>query len=221
MKEEAFEKEIMDFVDGQIEQISNKEAAQIGHDLKHIMSDLKSLPLENIHSSTDKKINDFIQGIDKKKHPIIKLKKWWPLLAAAASIALLISVFNSGDKLRNDYQLLVSNPDKLTFIYGLYEKKLTSSDIAWLNKALKNEMNPNIKVTIVDLLNNYQYRLDADFIQQLENESTPSVQMALLNTLEEIQYDDLNNNLLAFTKRNDLDNMVWSKAKEILSRSTN
>ncbi|MBT8219375.1 MAG: hypothetical protein KJP00_06110 [Bacteroidia bacterium] len=221
MKEELFEKDIMDFVDGKAKDISNEEAALIGHDLKQIVYDLKSMPLEKVPTTTDKSINDFIKGIPQQKQSILRLNKWWPVMVAAASFALLILVFNQGNSLQDDYQILASNPDKLNFIYKLNEKELNGSDIAWLNSELKKENNPNIKVTIVDLLNNYQSKLDNDFIRQLEDESTPSVQMALLNTLEEIQYEDLNNDLWAFTERKNLDNMVKSKASSILSKSTN
>ena len=94
---------------------------------------------------------------------------------------------------------------------------MSTKDIDWLKTELTDNISPNIKVTIVDLLTNYQSKLDIEFYNNLQYESIPSVQMALLNTLENSESDDFTNELVAFSQRSDLDNTVRQKAKQILS----
>jgi hypothetical protein len=83
---------------------------------------------------------------------------------------------------------------------------------------LNKDISPNLKVTIIDLLANYQLQLDRDFFNTLQFESIPSVQMALLNIFESSKHIDLSQELISVSSRQDLDIMVKQKAKEILSK---
>jgi hypothetical protein len=138
-------------------------------------------------------------------------------VAVAASLIILFYAFLYKGETQKDYQLLDSNFDKLSFIYDLNKRQLSKDEIVWLEEELKTNVHPNIKVTIVDLLNNYHSLLDGDFVKCLHKENTPSVQMAVLNTLENLNNIDFYGELLAFSKRSDLDITVKSKALELLS----
>ena len=160
---------------------------------------------------------DLLMKKVKNVKSVLTLKRWLPYVMAAASVMVLFFVFNNNKGFENDYRALNSNPEKLSFIYNLNEQQLSTEDIDWLKAELTNDINPNIKVTIVDLLANYQSKLDNEFYNNLQYESIPSVQMALLNTLENSESDDFTNELLAFSQRRDLDNTVRQKVKQILS----
>jgi hypothetical protein len=218
MKEDQLDKEIMDYLDGVSNKPVNEEVSEQGEELKQILSELKGIPHEKVSPATDAKFYTFLEEKNTYSKPIIKFKAWWPYLTAAASIIILFFMFtNSINGFEYDYRKLLSNPDRLGFIYELNKQQLSSEDISWLKSELKNEINPNIKVTIVDLLANYQSKLDNEFYNSLQSESIPSVQMALLNSLESSEHIDFVNELLVFNQRKDLDKTVRQKVKNILS----
>ena len=215
MNNNQFDKELMDYLDGISEDaVNNKDLQDEAKDLKQILSDLKSLPLEMVDPTVDKKLKVFIEKQSNIKQPIVR--KLWPYVVAA-SIILLVFMLSRSESFEIEYQKLSTNPERLSFIYNLNSENLNEKDIDWLKRELQNDISPNIKVTIVDLLADYQSEIDQDFYNLLQFESIPSVQMALLNMLESSAHIDITEQIIALRNRQDLDIMVQQKANEILS----
>jgi len=217
MTDDQIDKEIMDYLDGNSTILSNKYALDQANELVYLLSELSQQPLRDVASSTDKKVYDFIKRKRTNPEKVFRIRNWFPHVAVAASLIILFYAFLYKGETQKDYQLLDSNFDKLSFIYDLNKRQLSKDEIVWLEEELKTNVHPNIKVTIVDLLNNYHSLLDGDFVKCLHKENTPSVQMAVLNTLENLNNIDFYGELLAFSKRSDLDITVKSKALELLS----
>lgn len=217
MKENQIDEELMDYVEGVSKNATNEKIRIQGEELKDIIICLKEIPLEIVSSETDERMYKFIENRSAQLIPVINLKRWVPIFTAAASIIILLLVFYSNKSFKDDYQKLSSNPDKLSFIYDMNNLVLSSADIDWLKEELKNEKNPNIKVTIIDLLSKDRSKLDKDVFNNLQYESIPTVQMALLNTLEASENIIFTTELLSFSQRNDLDASVEQKIKDILS----
>ena len=217
MKENQNDKKLMDYVDGISDNVPDENLRIQGEELKMIVAGLKDLPYHTISSETDKKIYQFIAEKNADPKPVIKMKSWLIFLTACTSIILFLLFLSGGNSLKEDYQKLSSNPEKLRFIYALNDQVLSSTDIEWLQEELRNENNPNIKVTIIDLLANDHMRIDQDFFNNLQKESIPTVQMALLNSLENSENEIVINELRSFSQRKDLDASVRLKANEILS----
>ena len=217
MKEDLLDKEIMDYIDGVTVEATNEEAYAEAKHLIKMISELKEIPLQNVRPEADERFYRFIDKKIENVKSVSTLKRLLPYIIAAASVIVLFFVFPNNKGFEVDYRALNSNPEKLSFIYNLNEQQLSTKDIEWLKTELTDNISPNIKVTIVDLLTNYQTKLDIEFYNNLQYESTPSVQMALLNTLENSESDDFTNELVAFSQRRDLDNTVRQKAKQILS----
>ena len=217
MKEDQFDKDIMDYIDGVSSEVTNKDAYEQAKHLKQIVISLKEIPLQSVSRIADDRFYQFIAEKSTNVRSVLTLKQWLPFVMAAASIIILFVVLNNYKGFEDDYRALSSNPEKLSFIYNLNEQQLRTKDIDWLTAELKNEISPNIKVTIVDLLANYQSKLDNEFYNSLQSESIPSVQMALLNSLESSENIDFSNELLVFNQRKDLDKTVRQKVKNILS----
>ncbi len=217
MKENQNDKELMNYIDEVSNNLANEKLRSQGDELKTIVAGLKDLPLNTISPETDKRLYQFIEDKSDQHKPVINLKRWIPLFTVAASIILFLFVFNTKENFKEDYQKLISNPDKLSFIYNLNNQKLSSTDINWLKEELRKENNPNIKVTIIDLLSNDRSKLNKDFYNNLQYESIPTVQMAFLNSLEASENINFKSELLSFLQRNDLDTSVKLKAKIILS----
>ena len=220
MKEDQYDMEIMDYLDGVSKKDSNnvnfiKEATE----LKQILSDLKDIPLKKVDATIDKKINRLIAEIKNEKQNIVL--KMWPYFALAASILIFFFILIRDSNLEGRYQKLQTNTDKLSFIYNLNSEQLSAEDIKWLKNEIQIENNPNIKVTIIDLLANYQSKLDQDFFNALKIETTPTVQMALLNILESSNNVDYKEQLIAISGRKGLDITVRQRAVEILSKQQN
>ena len=215
MNNNQFAKELMDYLDGISEDaVNNKDLQDEAKDLKQILSDLKSLPLEMVDPTVDKKLKVFIEKQSNIKQPIVR--KLWPYVVAA-SIILLVFMLSRSESFEMEYQKLSTNPERLSFIYNLNSENLNEKDIDWLKRELQNDISPNIKVTIVDLLADYQSEIDQDFYNLLQFESIPSVQMALLNMLESSAHINITEQIIALRNRQDLDIMVQQKANEILS----
>jgi len=217
MKEDQFDKDIMDYIDGVKMELSNEDAYGLAKQLQKMVSDLTEIPLQKVSQETDDRFYRFIDEKSTNVKSFLTLKRWFPYVMAAASLMVLFFVLNNNQSFENDYKALNSNPDKLSFIYNLNEQQLRAKDIDWLKAEIINEISPNIKITLVDLLANYQSKLDAKFYNNLQYESIPSVQMAILNTLESSESNGFTNELLAFSLRRDLDNTVRQKVEQILS----
>jgi hypothetical protein len=221
MKDEQSDKAIMDYLDGISKEISNQKAFQHAGELKQLLSELQELPLGKVHPTTDAKVYEFIENLETtmntESKSRLKLDPKILYLTIAASIALLFYVFMDNNGFEDQYRLLPSNPERLGFIYDLNNEQLASEDIKWLKAELKKETHPNIKVTIVDLLNNYPSKIDNDFLNALQKEPIPSVQMAFLDALENSVNPDFSNELVVFSQRKDLDNTVRLKVAHILS----
>ncbi len=217
MKENQKDKELMDYVDGLSNKLTDEKSCIQGDELKNLVASLKDLPRYTISPETDKRIYQFIEDKSTQHKPVVNLKIWAPLFAVAASIIFFLFVFNNNINFKEDYQKLNSNVDKLSFIYNLNNHELSSIDINWLKEELRNENNPNIKVTIIDLLSNDRSKLDKDFFNTLHYETIPTVQMALLNSLESAKHINFTSELLAFSQRSNLDISVKQKAENILS----
>lgn len=217
MKNDQFDKDIMDYIDGAKIELTNEGASEQAKQLQKMVSDLKEITLQNVSQEADDRFYRFIDEKSSNVKSVLRLKQWLPFVMVAASVMVLFFVFNNNKDFENDYRALNSNPEKLSFIYNLNEQQLNTEEIDWLKTELTADISPNIKVTIVDLLANYQSKLDNEFYNNLQYESIPTVQMALLNTLENSESDDFTNELFAFSQRRDLDNTVRQKVKQILS----
>jgi hypothetical protein len=217
MKEDEFDKEIMDYLDGISESaINNQNLKEQAIELEQMLSELKELPLERVDPIIDRKMQQFIEKNSTKNQFVVR--RLWPYIAASAIIIIMLFIFSGDTSFEKSYQKIKTNPDKLSFIYNLNNEKLSDSDIDWLQTELKKDINPNLKITIIDLLANYQLKLDKDFFNALEFESIPSVQMALLNIFESSKHIDLSRELINVSSRQDLDITVKQKANEILSK---
>ena len=221
MNDNQFDKELMDYVDGRTGKVIDGKVYEEGEALKEIVARLKKLPLHNLNPETDSRLYQFIEQKSSQTKQIPGLRRWLPFIAAAASVFILIFVFTNKKSFQEEYRSLSSNPDKLNFIYDLNNQVLSSGDINWLKGELKSEINPNIKITIVDLLSNHKSKLDKGFFDNLQHENYPSVQMALLNTLETSKNIDYKPELISFLERNDLDHSVKLKVKDMLSSQFN
>ena len=88
------------------------------------------------------------------------------------------------------------------------DEKLSREELLWLVSLLEFEEHPNIRVTLLDLLENQEAELPAQIALYLVKEGIPSVQMAFLNTLDEKYAPDMKAQLMAFHERKDLDPLV-------------
>ncbi|WP_299519118.1 hypothetical protein [Winogradskyella sp.] len=217
MKNDNTDKDIMDYIDGISDQLNSDRARGEAKVLKQLVSDLKEIPLETINPQADNRFYQFINEKSTNQKSVIYLKRWLPLGLAAASIILLLFVFNYNNSYEDAYRALNSNPDRIRYIYNLNGTELTSTDIDWLQSELKNDVHPNIKVTIVDLLTHHKSKLNQEFYDNLQNESIPSVQMALLDIFESSTHVAISDALLIFSQKEDLDASVRQKANYILS----
>ncbi|WP_297798273.1 hypothetical protein [uncultured Eudoraea sp.] len=216
MNEDQFDKEMMDYIDGVSKKaIDNEHFKEEAKELRQLLSDLKDIPLKKVETNIDEEFKRRIVKKTSKKQRSVR--RIWPYFAAAASILIVFFIFIRDRSFESDYQKLKTNTDKLGFIYNLNQEQLSSNDINWLKNEIKNENNPNIKVTILDLLSNYESKLDKEFFNALEVETTPTVLMALLNIVENSNHVEYEEELLALSERKGLDITVRQKADEILS----
>ncbi len=217
MKEDKFDKQLMDYLENaDSEEIIDKEVIAQAEQIKMLLSSLKQVPNKKVSLETDERFYKLLEEKQTQAKKRTHLIKWWPYAAIAASIAILFFVFKTNNNLQDNYNELASNPDKLTFIYNLYNRELKMKDIVWLNTVLKEEANPNIKVLIVDLLTNYQPQLNSNFFNTLHSANNPSVQMAILNVFETSGSTDYSTILRAFSQKSDLDRTVKLKATNLL-----
>lgn len=220
MKNEEYSKQIMGYVEGVSDGITDPDVRIEADEIKQLLSELKEIPLQKVSVANDERMEDFIQHKTKDSKSVGKLNTWVPYFAIAASIVLLLFVFTEGASFEEEYSRLRSNPEKLSFVYDLNKERLDSDDIQWLKSELGKEENPNIQVTIIDLLDGYESELDSKYYENLQAAAVPSVQMALLNSLEGRQALDFSQELSAFSARKDLDQMVRSRAINILENQS-
>lgn len=222
MKKEDFDKEIMDYLEGKNVNPSNPKAKEAATSLRPLHRSLQDLPAPDIDTNTNDRFASWLANLeiqDKKGQgsSVKKFRKWWPVTAVAAALILLIFLSPSKGALEKQYSGLASNPEKLSFIYNLNKEQLQQADIIWLEAQLKKEEHPNIRVTIVDLLNNYPTQLDDRYFDHLLKEPVPTVQMALLDAFERLENRVFSSQLLVFSQRSDLEQTVRLKAEKILS----
>lgn len=223
MKNKNSEYKIMKYLDGGTNEITNEEILSEVKQIKEILADFNELPLLEVDKKTDYRFYKFTEDIklcvtsQSKSNDFNNYKIWLPYSIAAACLTILFFIMMNSKNLQEEYGSLNTNTDKLSFIYDLNKEDLSLSDVEWLNQVLSIEKNPNIKITIIDVLDNYIRELNTDFIEQLNDEYIPSVQLAMLNIIEDLDNSYKSNSLLAFTNRNDLDAIILKKAKDILS----
>ncbi len=206
---------IMNYLDGisnanSIDSKLKKEA----EDLQQLLNELRDLPMQEPDDSADERIQQLMERSTSKRS--INIKKLWPLIAVAASIVFVFFSLNWGKSYESRYNEFQTNPEKLAFIYELNNSDLDADDIDWLKREMKADISPNIKVTIVDLLTNYQSKLDKEFFANLNTESIPTVQMALLNSVETSTHIDFTEELIVISERQDLEETVQQKIEQII-----
>ncbi|AXT20445.1 hypothetical protein D7030_04810 [Flavobacteriaceae bacterium AU392] len=211
MKDE--DKIIMDYLDGVISDLNDKKIFEEAKKVKNTISEIKTMSVMQVNSEVDSKLYKFIEEKQKRAS---KKNRTITYATAIAAIVLIFFKISNYNNLESNYLKLNSNTDKLAFIYNLNNKSLENKDIKWLEDELKIEKNPNIKIVIIDILNNYSTELDSGFFELLQIEKTPTVQMALLNTLQYIE-EDLSDKLINFSKQNNLQPTVRNRTQKIIN----
>lgn len=219
MKQQDEELRLMDYLEGEHPVKFDKSLINEAEKLAQIQEQVQALPLASVNPETDREFYAFLGEIrDPKKESNITLRRLWPFVLAAASLAFLIYIFYP-KSLASHYAELTSNSDKINFIYALNNKQqLSVIEIDWLKYVLRKESNPNVKVVLLDLIENRSYlQLTENLSEELLNEDIPSVQMAVLNTLEYGTNSVVKNNLRQFQERDDLESMVRNRTQELIN----
>ena len=207
---------LMDHFDGLTEENASQEFLEELKELNEVRDKLKKLPLEDSDLDTDKRFYSFLES-EKKRSSAQSIIQWlWPYVALAASVVLILYIFLPKD-LSERYEALASNTDKVGFVYALNNDRISADDYLWLLSLLESEKNPNIRITVIDLIEQQQEQLPASVAQLLKDEQIPTVQMALLNTIEKKYNPDMKGHLLAFNEREDLDQLVRQRIADILT----
>jgi hypothetical protein len=215
---------IMDHVDGYEMKYVDADLQDEIISLKRRASGLQNFPLEEVPAVADERFQNFIDSVSvpDKTNWTNRFRPVMIISAIAAGLALLL-IFNpfQNKEVLKSYSALKSNPDKLTYVYALNAEKLSKKEISELKLLLMNEQNPNIKIAILDLLENYtpQYVDPMELFLNLNKSSTPSVQMAMLNTMEATDITAIRNNLDHFRGTVDLEETVKNKIQEMLNNS--
>ncbi len=218
MKQHDVEILIMEYLEGKHPVNMDESMTREAEELARIQMQIKDLPLEFLKPETDRGFYDYLEEIrDQKKVRNLLPSNLWPFVLAAASLAILIYFFYP-KSIAVQYEKLTSNTDKINFIYALNKKQqLSAIETDWLRNVLNEESNPNVKVTLLDLIENRSYPMAESLSVQLLNEDIPSVQMAVLNTLEKSTNTIIKNNLAQFQERDDLEAMVRIRTKELIN----
>lgn len=207
---------IMDHLDGFSRDQASKETLEEAADLKQLVEKLRALPTENSNPQTDKEFYTFLKTRKNRSNSTTITPRIWAYVALAASLALLVYLFLP-KSLSERYQDLDSNVDKVGFIYTLNGENISDNDYLWLVSLLEREENPNIRVTLIDLIGQQPKRLPLSIADLLTDEEIPAVQMAILNNIDQSYNPDMKGQLLAFNNREDLDEMVRERIVDILS----
>ena len=206
---------IMRHLDGEIKtQPADSMKADI-EELKNTLAALKALPWQEPDPATDIHIIDFIKDLKNRRNTPVFLTFWKPITLIAASLALTLYLALPA-KLSERYNAISSNPEKISFIYALNETTIEQEELSWLLSLLDVEQHPNIRVTLIDLIENKGYKVPVEFTGHLVEEPVPAVQMAFLNVIEQQYASEMESNLLAFSAREDLDQEVRKRLTEIL-----
>ncbi|MBT8178160.1 MAG: hypothetical protein HKP60_03425 [Eudoraea sp.] len=206
---------LMRHIDGEAETGLDSTSMVEVKELKATVEGLKGLPLHMPDSATDHKIAAFLEGKEQKDTNPLKINQWLTYVLVAASLAMLVYVFLP-KKPGQRYDLIESNPDRISFIHQLNEEELSREDLLWLVSLLEQEEHPNIRVTILDLIESQGEVLPIELAQNLVKEGVPAVQMAFLNTLDQKYKPEMKDPLMAFNGREDLDPMVRKRIEDIL-----
>ena len=206
---------IMDQLDGISQDQPSEAFSEEVNEIKEVLEALKTLPDEDSDPQTDREFYSFIDTQKNKNSTSKLLRQWWPYVALAASLVLILYLFLP-EKLAEQYAALETNSDKVGFIYHLNAKDISNEEYLWLISLLKSEDNPNIRVTLIDLIEQQKDQLPPFIAQILATEDIPAVQMALLNTIDLNYSPDMKESLLAFNDRDDLDQLVKQRIVDIL-----
>ncbi|MBT8204635.1 MAG: hypothetical protein KJP14_02870 [Eudoraea sp.] len=206
---------LMRHIDGEAETRLDPTSMAEVKELKAKVEALKDLPMHMPDSATDHKIAAFLEAKEQEEASPLKINQWLPYVFAAASLAILVYVFLP-EKSGQRYELIESNPDRISFIHQLNEEELSREDLLWLVSLLEHEEHPNIRVTILDLIESQGEDLPLELAQNLVREEVPAVQMAFLNTLDQKYEPEMKDPLMAFNGREDLDPMVRKRIEDIL-----
>ena len=206
---------LMRHLDGEAESSPDKDTLSEVNKLKNTVRALEELPLEEPDASTDENIMRFLDDKAQTAANPSKLNQWLPYMLVAASLAMLLYVFLP-KKLAQRYDLIETNPDRISFIHELNNQELNSKELLWLVSLLEIEEHPNIRVTLIDLIENQGMDSPVEFAGYLVNERTPAVQMAFLNTLDRQFTPEIRPQLIAFNERADLDPLVRDRIQGIL-----
>ena len=208
---------IMDHFDGTAKGDVSQELMEEVDELKEVAESLRELPIENSDIKTDQQFYSFLES--KKKETTSKsLRPLWPYVALVASLALILYLFLPKD-LSEQYEALDTNSDKVGFIYDLNKEDIGKKEYLWLFSLLKTEENPNIRVTLIDLIEQQKEQLPPSIAQLLAYEDIPTVQMALLNTIDLNYSPEMKEHLLVFNDREDLDQLVKQRIADILNEN--
>ena len=205
---------LMRHLDGEAETSPDTSTLTEVNELKDMVDALKGLPIFMPDSSTDHKIARFLEENEQAINPL-KSNQWLLYVLIAASLALLVYVLLP-ENLGQRYDLIESNPDRITFIHQLNNEDLNREELLWLVSLLEHEEHPNIRVTILDLIENQGEDIPLELTRYLLKEEIPAVQMAFLNTLDQKYEAEMRGPLMAFNSRGDLDPMVRKRIEGIL-----
>ena len=207
---------VMDHFDGNVEGNASQEILEEVNELREVANALKNLPHEDPDPETDLQFYALLES-KKKEFTSKSLRQLWPYVVLAASVALILYLFLPKE-LSEQYEALDTNSDKVGFIYGLNEEDIGKTEYLWLFSLLKTEENPNIRVTVIDLIEQQKDQLPPIIAQILADEDIPTVQMALLNTIDLNYNPEMKEHLLVFNDREDLDQLVKQRIADILNR---
>jgi hypothetical protein len=221
MKTEKELLQIMDHLDGHALKETENDFQEEIQALKNCASGMKILPYDQVSAESDKRFQEFMASISvpSKTNKAVRLRTISIISAIAAGLALLLIFypFQNMDILE-DFRALSTNPDKLSFVYELTSEKLSNEDIEDVKSLLAIEPNPNIKVSILDLLDNYtpEYVGPEELFLNLNSSRTPSVQMAMLNSMEATDISRIQSDLDQFLRTEGLEETVTNKIQEML-----
>jgi hypothetical protein len=224
MKTEQELLKIMDHVDGYVMKEAESDLKEEIKSLKQCASGIKDLPYEKVSEKTDERFQKFMESISdpSKTNTSRGLRTISIITAFAAGLALFL-IFNpfQNKEILADFNAMKSNPDKLSFVYELTSEKLREGEIEEVKLLLANEENPNIKVALLDLLENYtpDHVKSEELFLNLNRSSTPSVQMAMLNAMEATDISDIRSDLDAFRNTVGLEETVKNRILQLLNNA--
>lgn len=213
---------IMDHLDGSVMKEAENDLNEEILALKKCASGIRDLPYEKVSAESDERFQQFMDSISDRSNAnkTIRFSAITIISAIAAGFALFLifSPFQNKEILTG-FNSLNTNPDKLSFVYELSSEKLNDRDIEDVKSLLAQETNPNIKVAILDLLENYtpEYVGPEELFLNLNSSPTPSVQMAMLNAMQSTDISEIQYDLDQFLNSKGLEETVKNKIREMLN----